>query len=140
MTDLHKCTAQFDADRKPITGTAQFDAEGYLEIKEGAVYRCIRHVAHGGHCNLSLIHDVSSDGTSVWVNGVGGLLGRFGRAGIDIHQPLSEQQEKGECLFCTHALTSPSDWDLFVAKMKEHFGIEVPAKHMPTTFAAKDRQ
>jgi hypothetical protein len=28
---------------------------------------------------------IESDGVTVWVNGDGGLLGRFGRMGIDVH-------------------------------------------------------
>lgn len=53
MRDLgNNCYAQFDADRKAITGTAQFDASGRLVLAEGAVYRCACRLAHGGHCKL----------------------------------------------------------------------------------------
>lgn len=79
-------------------------------------------------------HIVESDGVTVWVNGPTSLLGRFGRLGIDIHQPLDEQKTKGECLFCTHGPTTKEDWDLFVVKMKEYFGIRVPRHVMPTRF------
>lgn len=77
---------------------------------------------------------VESDGRTVWVNGSLGLLGRFGNAGIDIHQPLSEQMEEGECLFCTHAYTGPADWVVFKEKMAEHFGVQVGDEHMPVRF------
>jgi hypothetical protein len=77
---------------------------------------------------------VESDGITVWVNGYKGLLGRFGRAGIDVHQPLKDQQQKGECLYCTHEQTTPDDWPTFVAKMREHHGVEVPEKHRPVAY------
>ncbi len=86
---------------------------------------------------MTMLHDITSDGRTVWVNGIGGLLGRFGRGGIDIHRPIGEQQEHGECLYCTHAPTTRADWDVFVAKMQEIFGIRVPDKHKPRTFAAQ---
>ena len=76
-------------------------------------------------------HTTHSDGVTVWVNGETGLLGRFGVMGIDVHRPMSEQREKGECLHCTHGLVTRADWDVFVAKMKEHFGITVSQRHMP---------
>lgn len=76
-------------------------------------------------------YDITSDGVTVWVNGEDGLLGRFGRMGIDVHHPPTEQFQTGECLFCTHARTNHGDWNVFVAKMKEHFGINVPEEHRP---------
>ena len=80
------------------------------------------------------LHEIDSDGTTVWVNGVGGCIARFGKAGIDIHRPLSEQRTKGECLFCTHGFVTPEDWPLFQAKVLEHFGITVPDKYKPKRF------
>lgn len=77
---------------------------------------------------------VESDGTTVWVNTLDGMIGRFGRAGIDIHRPLKEQSEKGECLYCTHAMTTSRDWPIFVQKMKELFDIDVPESHKPARF------
>jgi hypothetical protein len=79
-------------------------------------------------------HEIHSDGTTVWVNGVGGLLGRFGKNGIDIHRPLDEQQEKGQCLFCTHEPVTAEDWKLFRAKMLEHFNIKVSDLYKPRRF------
>ncbi len=86
--------------------------------------------------NGALPHIITSDGVTVWINGGTGLLGRFGRAGIDIHRAPEEQKISGECLFCTRVEehtqnTTRDDWDLFVAKMLEHYRIEVPAQHMP---------
>ena len=62
-------------------------------------------------------------------------FGRFGVMGIDVHRPMSEQREKGECLHCTHGLVTRADWDVFVAKMKEHFGITVPQRYLPKRLA-----
>jgi hypothetical protein len=75
-------------------------------------------------------YDISTDGRTVWVNGAS-LLGRFGLMGIDIHRPLLEQVEHGECLFCTQGETTREDWDLFVVKMEEHYGIRVAARWLP---------
>lgn len=80
------------------------------------------------------LHSFWTDGITVWVNGGGGLIGRFGRQGVDIHQPMSEQQTHGECLFCTHGPTTPADWDTFVEKMLELHQIKVSAKFKPKRF------
>ena len=45
-----------------------------------------------------------------------------------------EQAESGECLHCTHGLVTREDWDVFVAKMKEHFGITVSKRYMSKRF------
>lgn len=82
-------------------------------------------------------HQITSDGVTVWVNGERGLLGRFGRNGIDVHHAPSAQQTKGECLFCTHAPTTIEDWETFRAKMQEHYGIVVPRSHLPERFRSK---
>ncbi len=79
-------------------------------------------------------HEITSDGKSVWVNGSEGLLGRFGPNGIDVHQPATAQLTGGECLHCSHARTTRADWDVFVQKMKEHWGILVPQDVMPDRF------
>ena len=79
-------------------------------------------------------HQITSDGKTVWINGMGGLLGRFGLQGIDVHRPLTEQEERGECLHCTHGPTTRQDWDVFVQKMKEHFGVTVPERFLPDRF------
>jgi hypothetical protein len=80
-------------------------------------------------------HDIVSDGRTVWINGAEGLLGRFGFGGIDIHRPLKRQETDGcECLFCTHTPPTRSDWDLFVSKMREHFGITVSDSYIPDRF------
>jgi hypothetical protein len=80
--------------------------------------------------------DITSDGVTVWVNGAYGLLGRFGRFGVDVHRPMSEQGNKGECLHCTHTYlgTTLEDWRVFVQKMEEHHGVVVGEQYMPKRF------
>jgi hypothetical protein len=80
------------------------------------------------------LHSVESDGITVWVNGAGGLLGRFGKAGIDIHRSSQDQLDKGECLFCTHAFVTEKDWPLFKEKMLEHFSIKVSDRYKSKRF------
>lgn len=79
-------------------------------------------------------HEIHSDGVTVWVNSLNGLIGRFGRQGIDIHRVLRQQSSSGECLYCTHAKTVASDWPIFVAKMEELHGVHVPENHKPKRF------
>ncbi len=81
-----------------------------------------------------MAHDITTDGITVWINSPDGLLGRFGRQGIDVHRPAGEQQEQGECLFCTHQRVTVEDWRQFQAKMLEHFKITVGDQYMPVRF------
>jgi hypothetical protein len=81
-----------------------------------------------------MIHEITTDGKTIWVNGEISLLGRFGLFGVDIHRPLTEQQNKGECLFCTHGKTARRDWELFKIGMKHYFDITVTDKYMPEKF------
>ena len=77
-------------------------------------------------------YEVVGDGKTVWVNGATGeCIARFGQLGIDIHRPIDEQKEKGQCLFCTHDQTTNEDWDLFVEKVHEYFGIAVSVDLKP---------
>lgn len=79
-------------------------------------------------------YEVTSDGSTVWVNGPEGCIGRFGNNGIDIHRPASEQQAKGQCLHCTHALTTLTDWRIFTVEMEQFFGVKVTEDHLPDRF------
>ena len=46
-----------------------------------------------------------------------------------------EQEEKGECLLCTHEPTTLADWEMFVQQMLKHFGVSVHyGKYMPDRF------
>jgi hypothetical protein len=80
------------------------------------------------------VHDITSDGKTVWVNSAMGCIGRFGLQGIDIHRPMDEQLTAGQCLHCTHGPVTRAHWDEFVVKMKEFFSIEVPAEFLPKRF------
>jgi|HubBroStandDraft_2_1064218.scaffolds.fasta_scaffold496597_2 hypothetical protein len=99
----------------------------WLKTRSGNLWRRLRGIHPAPH-------EITSDGKTVWINGPDGLLGRFGPHGIDIHRPLRDQSEHGECLHCTHVKTSPADWDIFCAKMQEHFGIQVPPSYLPERF------
>lgn len=83
---------------------------------------------------------IISDGRTVWVNSEEGhLIGRFGVFGIDIHRDLCEQSDKGECLYCTHEVTKPADWETFKVKMREHHKVRVTDKHRPSRFQSHHR-
>ena len=74
-----------------------------------------------------MITDVTSDGKTVWVNtDKGDCIGRFSkRFGIDIHNGAEVVMETGkQCLFCLHG--EGATWELFIEKMQEHHGVEVP--------------
>jgi hypothetical protein len=81
------------------------------------------------------LHEVITDGITVWVNGAGSCLARFGVNGIDIHKALSKRVKSGsECLFCTHATTTKEDWDLFVVKMLDLYKIPIRDRFLPKRF------
>lgn len=77
---------------------------------------------------------IETDGRTVWVHAPdGSCIGRFSAFGIDIHKTGSEQMETGtQCLFCVEGVKPFARrpdrglWLLFVEKMKELYGIEVP--------------
>lgn len=74
--------------------------------------------------------EIEGDGRTVWLNAPE-CLARFGLAGIDIHRGLAKQEEEGECLYCTHEITTPADWKTFVEKVKEFYGVLIPEKFRP---------
>ena len=76
-----------------------------------------------------MIYEITTDGITVWINGEAALLGRFGVFGVDIHT-----QDMGECLQCTHALTTVDDWEDFRTGMEKHYGVVVPEKYKPVRF------
>ncbi len=72
--------------------------------------------------------EIFTDGTTVWVNGCGVCLGRFGPRGVDVHRNAEEQMAGlNQCLDCR---VEP-DWSGFVASMQEHHGVEVEAFFEP---------
>lgn len=77
-------------------------------------------------------HACAVSGRTVWINGPdGGSIARFGLGGIDIHRTAREQAAQGACLYCTHTSPTRADWDLFVDKVRELYGIEVGEEHRP---------
>ena len=79
-------------------------------------------------------YQIESSGTTGWVNGSdGSCIGRFGVMGVDIHRSFEDQQNGlGECLLCTHGVTGPGEWDIFVEGMQRLHGVRVDASHRPT--------
>jgi hypothetical protein len=78
--------------------------------------------------------EVSTDGVTVWVNTEVGCIARFGRGGIDIHRATEAQAVLDQCLFCTHAASTKTDWFLFVQKVQELYKFKVPQEYMPRRF------
>ena len=77
---------------------------------------------------------LSYDGDAVWVcNSAGYTIGRFGKRGIDVHQPATAAN-CGECLHCTHAPTDLGDWMKFIELMDTHYGVVIPMYATPTRF------
>jgi len=70
--------------------------------------------------------ELSKDDKTLWVNGPGGLIGRFGVRGIDIHL-------NGACSggYCTHGLTDNQDWETFKRKMLEIHGVKITDEYKP---------
>lgn len=77
------------------------------------------------------MHEITTDGRVVWINGPANCLGRFGLQGIDIYLPLGQQTPDNAHFFSTQGPTSAAEWSLFVEKMREHHGIDVPAHYRP---------
>ncbi len=82
-----------------------------------------------GACDPVHEVDVSSDGTTVWVNAAdGSCIGRFSkRFGMDVHRTATEMM-KGlpECLACSHGgPIGPAQWQQFRDAMSKHYGIEI---------------
>jgi hypothetical protein len=78
--------------------------------------------------------EIHTDGITVWVN-TAACIGRFGRFGIDIHQPAEKQLQMGQqCLYCTHTETTKEDWETFKAKMLELHQVTVSDRYMPKRF------
>lgn len=69
------------------------------------------------------------DSHTLWVNGLDGLVARFGPRGIDIHLA-------GSCAggYCTHGPTTLEDWEVFKRRMLEIHQIVVTDEHLPDSF------
>jgi len=101
-------------------------------VKEATIRS--RHPERGG------LYQVQSSGGRVWVNGPDGAsVARISKhGGIDVHRPLTEQQEHGECLDCRHDLRGVTAWTHFVGSVLKNFGVRIAERHRPTW--AFDRQ
>lgn len=74
-------------------------------------------------------HEVLWDGQRVWINGPDGCSrARYDSRSqvIDVHRPLAEQAEHGQCLDCGRG-----DYDAFVASVKRHFNLNLPPEAKP---------
>ncbi|AOZ11156.1 hypothetical protein [Cupriavidus malaysiensis] len=74
--------------------------------------------------------EVSSLRDTVWVTANdGSCIGRFSkRFGIDVHRTVDDQRAgAGQCLFCTHRPAGEAEWHTFRARIRDHYGIDIPA-------------
>lgn len=64
----------------------------------------------------------------VWIHASdGSTVGRFGKMGVDLHTTATEQLNgTPECRICTHGRVGRKDWELFVNKSLEFWGVVVP--------------
>lgn len=86
--------------------------------------------AHEYEIQLSALRD------AVWIHcSDGSTVGRFGKFGIDLHNSVQEQmQGASQCRLCTHGAPTRTDWELFRAKAKEWWKVDVPADAFDTKF------
>lgn len=64
----------------------------------------------------------------LWVNAsTGENVARFNsKAGIDIHNSIEDQfMGKPECQYCTHAVPTQEDFNIFCEKVKEYFKVDI---------------
>lgn len=88
------------------------------------------------------LYQVQSNGDRVWVNGPDGAsVARISQhGGIDVHRPLAEQGELGECLDCRRDLAGADAWEHFIRSLLRHFGVHIAERHRPkwATLDAKE--
>ena len=71
---------------------------------------------------------VSANGATIWVHAAdGSTVGRFSKVfGMDVHTTVAQQLAgASQCLHCTHAAPTESDWHSFCESVLEHHGIVV---------------
>jgi len=70
--------------------------------------------------------EVSSDGRTVWVNGLTALIGRFSKMGIDVHVD-------GTCAGdgCVPGPCTKEHWETFKTQMLAVHNVVVTDDHMP---------
>lgn len=81
-------------------------------------------------------YECSDDRERIWVHcSDGSTVGRFSKAGIDIHTSIEEQLAGAEqCLICTHEQTRQPDFEEFVRQARQLWYIDIPIDLI--TFAA----
>lgn len=79
-------------------------------------------------------YEVSSDGETVWVNGIVGCVARFGPTGYDWNNGDTVGAAKGSETFgfSTRRQTNTKDWKSFVGMVEEMFEIALSDSHRPT--------
>lgn len=77
--------------------------------------------------------EVTTDGTTVWVNARAVNLGRFGRYAVDVHKDEHGQAEEGtHCLDCfVRSEDVAADWARFREAMLRAHGVDVPDDYRP---------
>ena len=81
---------------------------------------------------MKLKPEITSDGTTVWVN-TDINLGRFGKHAVDVHHDAAGQAAGKHCLNCFRRTPGNlvEDWNRFKASMLEHHGVNVSDHHRP---------
>lgn len=89
-----------------------------------------RHgMLHENEVQASDLVQTSDNEQTVWVHAMdGSTVGRFDwRFGIDVHSTVTDQLAgRSQCLHCTHAPPTQSDWEEFRQLMWRHHGAYVP--------------
>lgn len=76
---------------------------------------------------------ISIDNNTLWVHAAdGSTVGRFSkRFGMDVHTTSTAQLSgAGQCLACTHTPPTAKEWEIFIALMRQHYGVIVPVNAM----------
>lgn len=74
-------------------------------------------------------YEITTDGTTVWVNSEVCSIGRFGVMGIDVHSA-----DATSCLHCTHQRTTAEDWETFKQDMLKYHSVHVSDEFKPERF------
>lgn len=87
-------------------------------------------------------YQIQSNGERVWVNGPDGAsVARISKhGGIDVHRPIAEQGDLGECLDCRRDLAGDAAWAHFTRSLLRHFGVHVAERHRPKWAAVLQRE
>lgn len=83
--------------------------------------------------------EVSHCKRTVWVHASdGSTVGRFGKFGVDIHNTVTEQLNGApECRLCTHGQVTIVEWNLFIDKSKEYWGVTIDPESISDTLFSR---